>query len=320
MKAQLEALLKIGDVSRQTELFSKAQSSYAQALRLIKSTARSESFYRQKIQDASLGEALCLRANAQYSEALKRFRRCLTFYVRYHDIEGQAYVLWAMGTTERFAGRFKNSLKYLKRSSGLYRQLNDKDGLAYTLCATGGCLRMMGRAKESLQCYRRANRYFKGIGDRFGVAYSYCGQSNALRMQNNLSAAWPLMKQAERLYRGLRLKSPLGFVLWSQAQVKLITGDWKAAQQALKDAQRLFTAAQDQRGLVYVCLGFSELGRLKNKSSYKFKSKVAAIMSKRLGLPFEQAHALRFSHPKQASKIYRRCGVSDGFFTYKTLP
>ncbi len=128
------------------------------------------------------------------------------------------------------------------------------------------------------------------------------------------------MKRAEKLYRSLKLKSPLGFVLWSQSQAYGFLMDWKQAQQTLRESMKLFRSADDKRGLLYAVLGQAQILFRQNKLNYQHVYKKAAAMATRLNLPFEKAHALRILSPKQATKLYRLCGVSSGFFLYRTLP
>jgi len=316
--SQVDTLLKIGDISRQTESFKNARRAYRSAFELVRKSRISVEI--QKRHDALLGEALCLRGEGHYKQALQNFRACLSYYEQSDDLEGQAYILWAMGTTERFAGQFKKAERHLKKSGAFYIRIKDQSGAAYALSALGGTHRMMGHPKKSLLCYRRANAIFKKFNDRFGLAYSFCGQSNALRMQNKINEALPLMERAERLYRSLKLKGPLAFVLWSRSQAYCAIQRWDAAEKTLTASSRLFRAVRDQRGLLYANLGRAGILMNKNKLIYKRVFKESLKKATQLSLPFETAHALRASHPKRAATLYRRCGVSSQFFLYRTLP
>jgi tetratricopeptide (TPR) repeat protein len=319
LESQIETLLKLGDIHRQLESFIEARSFYRSAFRLTKKISRSNTI-DQKRQDALVGEALCLRGEGNFSSCLTKFQSCLTYYKTNKDLEGNAYVLWAMGTTERFAGQFRDAQRHLEASLKIYQRLHDVSGTAYALCGLGGTYRMKGRPGQSLACYRRANTVFKKLHDKFGLAYSFCGQSNAYRMQNKIEQALPLMKQAERLYRSLKLKGPLAFVLWSQAQAYGVLKRPVAAQSTLSEATRLFSSVNDKRGMLYALLGKGWALYQQNNSNYQRVFKTAVRMAIRGHLPFEQAHALRFLNPKSAAKIYRRCGVDSRFFLYRTLP
>jgi tetratricopeptide (TPR) repeat protein len=317
--SRIETLLKIGDVSRQIESFVTARKAYRTALLLTARQDTTPMILRNR-QDALLGEALCLRGEGKFQPALMRFQICLSEYAKHADEEGRAYVLWALGTTARFAGQFKLAERYLKRSQKIYSRRRDISGLAYALCGLGGTYRMQGRPAESLSCYRRANRTFSRLGDKFGVAYSNCGQSNALRMQNKISLALPSMKKAERLYRSLKLKGPLGFVLWSESQAFAEAKRWKMAAAALQSARNLFRSCGDQRGQLYAKIALADIERRQNRSKYQRVYSEAAKMARKLHLPFEEAHALRWSDPIKARRLYRRCGVRPGFARYRTLP
>ena len=319
ISSQIDVLLKLGDVFRQTEALKSARQAYRAALVLTKKIAASKNIL-QKYQDALMGEALCLRGRGHFLEALTKFESCLANYKITNDTAGKSYVLWAMGTTERFAGQFQKAKFHLKKSLTLYIKQHDDNGTAYALCGLGGTYRMIGSPQDSLVCYRRANAIFKKSNDRFGLAYSFCGQSNALRMQNKITQALPFMKRAERLYRSLKLKSPLGFVLWSQSQAYAFLKQWNLAHRTLRESTSLFRLSHDKRGLLYSALGRAEILFHQNDLNYQRDYKEASVLAARLNLPFEKSHALRILKPKQATKLYRRCVVCSGFFLYRTLP
>lgn len=311
--------MRLADVCRQTESFLAAHRAYSTAIHLLKKQTPS-SLTQEKILDSNVGLALCLRGTGNYQAAIRIFTRCLMAYKKRQDLEGQAYIHWALGTTERFAGELGNAEKDLRRSLALYRRLHDKNGIAYALCGLGGTLRMRGSAKASFQCYRQANRLFLDLNDRFGQAYSHCGQGNALRMLGKIKSGFPHMKRAEKLYRTLKLRGPLGFVLWSQAMAFITMKKILDANRRLRESHDLFRSVRDERGLLYVAIAQTLLRKAENKP---INQPVFARIAKKadfLKLPFERAHALISMDPKRTAAIYRRCGVTPAFSLYKSLP
>ena len=309
-----EIALRLGDTSRQLEDFAGALRWYAAAQR----HALSIKSIRLDL-DAATGRAMALRGLGRYGHALKIFNQLLRSYRRRRDNEGAAYILWAMGTTERFSGRLAPACRHLRDAVTAYEKRNDASGLAYARCGWGGTLRMMGFADASRQQYALAYRTFRRENDRFGMAYASCGQANGLRMAGHLAEALPFMNRAERGYRALRLSGPLAFVLWSRAQLFIERGNWSAASRELREADRAFRSSRDPRGLVYVALGRAELARargLDSQAAYLRAAKAAG----QLHLLLEKTHA-RVRAGLAPISLYRPLGVSiKDFSQYRSLP
>ena len=309
-----EVRLRLGDVSRQLELFHDATRWYRFA-----ETGVDSKLHHQIVSDARLGRAMALRGLGRYPAALTLFRALLRSYQRRGDLSGRAYALWAMGTTQRFAGDLRGASKNLAAAISVYTRLKDDRSLAYARCGLGGTLRMLGRPAQSRSLYALGNRFFVKTGDSFGVSYASCGQGNALRLEGQLSAALPFMNRAIRGYRRLRLHGPLGFVLWSRAQVRIISGKWSAAARDLSASERVFRRANDPRGLAYVELGRGELLRAQGKDAGR-AYRAARRMASRLGLKLEVLHA-RFRLGEVSSQAYARSGVRiPAYLQFTTLP
>ncbi len=243
--------------------------------------------------DADIGIGMCWRGLEKFSEAIRRLKKCSTAYRKRNDQEGFAYALWALGTTQRFAGRLSAAEKNLRQSVRLYEKLGDKNGLAYARCGLGGTLRMRGKNKESFGHYQWANRVFKIEKDRFGEAYSNCGQGNALRMQGKVMAALPYMTKAEVLYRKLGQKGPLAFVLWSRAQAEISLKKFSSAKKRIAESRRIFKSVSDPRGLVYADLGEGQLLMAQNdpRCFYFFRRVLKAARLQKF--PLETGYARR---------------------------
>ena len=94
---------------------------------------------------------------------------------------------------------------------------------------------------------------------------------------------------------------------------------WKEASRYLLEAEAEFRRARDPRGLVYVTLGKGELARARQRPSSLYYRQ-SARQARRLGLPFEQAHA-RVRLGEANVSIYQRFGVSISLFSrYQSLP
>ncbi|MCG3205167.1 MAG: hypothetical protein KCHDKBKB_01886 [Elusimicrobia bacterium] len=202
---------------------------------------------------------MCIRGLGKYQQALSLLKKCLSAYKKSKDIEGEAYVLWALGTTHRFACQFAQAEKQLRLSVEKYSLLKDPSGLAYARAGLGGTLRMRGKPQESFHLYQKASQFFSQAKDHFGIAYSSCGQGNALRMMGFSDKALPYMNKAIRIYKALRLRGPLGFVLWSRSQAFLALKKRDQAQRDLQEARRQFLLVKDRRGLKYCVLGHRQL-------------------------------------------------------------
>ncbi len=314
-----QMLLKCGDTSRQLENFTAALSFYRQARILEKKLAASAT--GGVVLDAACGEALALRGQGHYREALAQLWRCGRVYRKAGDHEGRAYVLWAMGTTLRFWGRLHEAEKRLRQSLRWYQRFPDPIAQAYALCGLGGTLRMRGFAAESGRLYRQAGAIFRRSRDNFGLAYAACGQGSAERMRNRHHPALKFMTQAARLYGSLRQKGPLAFVLWGRAQSEVALGRWREAKNDLTNAERLFQSVRDRRGLVYIDLGWGEFYGTQNPARAKRFFERAYHAARRLGIRLEQGHARRRFSPRQAQRFYRSAGVDQRrFSSYRSFP
>lgn len=307
-----QTLLHLGDVCRQMEKFQEARSYYARV------SAEKNSHLRI---EALCGDAMSLRGLGLWNKSLSGFKKYLSFFEKNRDPEGVAYALWAMGTTERFAGSFKSAKQHLTQSVAIYQRLGNKSGWAYAMAGLGGTLRMMGLPGPSGRLYARAHGVFRRFHDDFGRAYTYCGQGNALRMQNKVSQALPYMNKAIRLYQKLGMKGPLGFVLWSRAQARILQGQFSAAKKDLSHSERLFKQVRDPRGLTYVDLGWGEYWKNRNKTKSDFYFRKSATRAKKFHLPFEQAHALvRYNRADFSTVFRRRNVVLPAFRKYRSIP
>jgi tetratricopeptide (TPR) repeat protein len=306
--------LRLGDVSRQIEMFHDAIRWYRVAEQL------SVKLKRNRIRlDAMSGRAMALRGLGKYADALKTFSWLLASYRKEQDAEGMAYVLWAMGTTERFAGNFSKARQFLEEAVRRYKKIDDKSGLAYARCGLGGTFRMMGLADKSRRLYAEAFRIFRREKDEFGMCYSSCGQGNGWRMKNQFNRALPFMQRAERGYRKLKLFGPLGFVLWSRAQLRISQKNFRLAEADLKESEVAFRKSKDPRGLVYVELGKGDLARARNFSSRSFYQRVARS-ARRLGLSFELTHArVRLNLAKPSAYSANGVAIRD-FLQYRSFP
>lgn len=288
LTGDIQSALRLGDVSRQLEDFKSALYWY----RVAKRIARSKQLISE-FTDAKLGEAMCARGLEEFSDAIRLLKECSKSYFRTRDVEGFAYVLWALGTTQRFAGVFTSAEKNLRLSIKLYQHMGDPSGLAYARCGLGGTLRMLGRHRESFSLYRKANIFFRRVKDRFGEAYSNCGQGNALRMLEKVKSALSFMEKAESIYRQLGQKGPLGFVLWSRAQADIYLGDLSAAKKRIEKSRQIFKSVRDPRGLVYCDLGDGQwrVAAGDHRSMIFFRRALKASIRQKL--PFEALHARR---------------------------
>ncbi|MFN0117401.1 MAG: tetratricopeptide repeat protein [Elusimicrobiota bacterium] len=313
-----QVLLKLGDNHRQIEKFFLAIKYYR---RVISLNARLKTpIFKRYCVDAYLGEGMCLRGLGKWDDAQKLFKICLKYYEKNKDFEGQAYTLWAIGTTFRFSGQIAFAEYFLKKSLIFYKKIKDDNGLAYARCGLGGTFRMKGFPQESLALYSQAYRYFQSQHDEFGLAYSSCGQGNAFRMMGNLNRAVSCMNRAIKKYSFLNQTGPLAFVLWSRAQLNISRKFFLQARKDLKKSEVLFKKCSDKRGLVYCLLGFGELNLNKNFSSIHYFKK-AFNQSKKLKLQLEAGHAASRFNKNISQKIYSSCGVSvKSYFHYKGFP
>lgn|GEM_PF-4371078 len=319
---QVRFYQRLGHIARQRERFHEGKDWFKKSEAMAKKVKeRSSNLAGQLILDARCGEALCERGLGKFKQSERIFKSLLQYYRKQTDKDGEAFVYWALGTTQRFLGNLKEAEVNLRQSIQLYAQLRNLNGLAYSRCGLAGVLRMKGLAKDSGKLYRTAHRQFRKGRDNFGMAYSFCGQANAARMQNSYAAARQFFKKSITKYNFIKQKGPLGFVFWSLAQLELSLGNMSVAKRYLRRAEACFKEVHDKRGLVYSYLGWGDFfQRSQNKKALMFY-RMAKGRAKQLDLKLEQVHAQARIKSQSQKHLYKKLGVNLSAFThYSSLP
>ena len=254
-----EAYRGLADVERIQGFFPQAMAHYEKASGLLK--GRPEEGYW----DAQAGWALAARACGRPLEALDVLGRVQAAYRKQGDLEGQAFVHWALGGTWRIAGDMKKGLLALQKALGMFQKLKEAEGTAYTCCALGGICRMLGRYADSGKYYRGASRRMRARKDTFGIAYSYCGLGNVERMAGRFRQALPFYRRAEKLYGAIGDRVSYAYTLWSLGTTYKMLGQYARAHRAFGKADQLFRQTGDTRGRIYSLLGFAEVEFLKGR-------------------------------------------------------
>jgi len=261
--------------------------------------------------DAKVGWALAARAVGRPQEALKNLVAALPLYRREKDLQGEAFVHWALGGTYRIAGDMNKSLKELQTAYRLYKKLKDTEGLAYTCCALGGIYRMLGRYAESGKYYREANRRMRKRKDTFGIAYSYCGLGNVERMAGRFKQALPFYRKAEKLYGTIGDKVSYAYTLWSIGTAEKMLARYPQARKAFQAADKLFLTTGDTRGRIYTLLGFAEVEWLEGHPSVGFANwKKAKSIADQSRFAWEKLHvqALKYGQVNPMARKYHQAG------------
>lgn len=309
-----DALLGLADVERIRGYFPEALRHYQEAEKLWHSLSP------VSVVDAQVGWALAARASGQPRPALQKLWKALKYYQKEKDLEGEAFVHWALGGTLRIAGDMKKGLQELLIALRLFKKLKNSEGLSYTCCALGGIYRMLGDYAASGRYYREANRQMRHRGDTFGIAYSYCGLGNVERMAGRFKKALPFYKKAEKLYSTIGDRVSYAYTLWSLGTTYKMLGQYSQAHWAFHKADNLFKKTGDTRGRIYALLGHAEVEFLKNRQpkgiSWWKQAKRVADSSHYV---WEKLHAesLNGGRVKNLSVKYKRAGSS---FYPKTLP
>ncbi len=290
---------------------------FGPALRLYR-LLRREAVHRKEALDASVGEALVLRATGQLRRALQLLQSALQSYQQQRDAEGVLYTLWGLGTTLRFAGDFRTAQHYLYQALQLC-QRHDLQPLTYLYCALGGLSRMRGAVKRSLTFYNRAHAYALRSNDTFAIAYSACGIANAYRMLQMWDAAEHYFAIARLHYEQIGDRVSYAYTLWGEAMALLLQSRWEEADTQLQTAKTLFQQTGDRRGWLHYVLAFLQLDALRGTQQADFENmlNLALRWGQRYGYRFEflhlqlLGHLLRGSHGKPLPELwraYRMCG------------
>ena len=318
-----EALLGLADVERIRGYFPEALKHYREAENLWRSLDPTA------VVDAQVGWALAARASGKPRPALQNLWKALKFYRKERDLEGEAFVHWALGGTLRIAGDMKTGLKELLIALRLFKKLGNAEGLSYTCCALGGIYRMLGDYAASGRYYREANRRMRRRGDTFGIAYSYCGLGNVERMAGRFKKALPFYKKAEKLYGTIGDRVSYAYTLWSLGTAHKMLGQYTQAHWAFYKADNLFKKTGDTRGRIYALLGFAEVEWLKANQhptrSHEATKKGLSFwkQAKRVAdsshYVWEKLHTevLKGGHVQDLSSKYKKAGSR---FCPKSLP
>ena len=197
-----------------------------------------------------LEEALVLRAEGRFAEALRRLRPMLGAALRREDYSAASFLLWAIGGAERFRGRLEASEYAFCESDTLARRAGDLVARGYALFGLGGVSRIRGDLASSVRYYKEAGRIFAATDDVFAKAYAECGLANALRRLGRLEEAERRYRAAHKLYSSLEDPVDLAYVDWGLGQVRLVRGDCRGAEPHLRRALRAFEAGAEDRGVV----------------------------------------------------------------------
>jgi tetratricopeptide (TPR) repeat protein len=266
------SLIALGDTYRMTGRFDLAASHYAEAIEIagkLKSPVL--------VADAKVGLGLSLRAQGQWSNALKLIRQSRAFYQRKNDKEGIAFTLWAAAGALRIKGDISETLKTYKESLSVFRSLKDSHGEGYCLCGLGGASRIAGLPKSSLKYYLAANRLFAGLKDKFGTAYSYCGIGNAYRMLGDYRIAFDYFRKASRLYEKIGDIVSYSYTLWGIGTAYKMLGEYGKASDYFKKAMANFKKTRDPRGAIYCMLGQGEIALMTGRKTSAEKYLVSAL-------------------------------------------
>jgi tetratricopeptide (TPR) repeat protein len=265
------SLTSLGDTYRMTGRFDLAADRYSEA---VETAGKINPVL---VADAKVGLGLSLRAQGQWSNALKLIRQSKSFYQKKNDDEGIAFTLWAEAGALRIKGDIPGTLKTYRESLSVFRSLKDSHGEGYCLCGLGGASRIAGLPKSSLKYYLAANRLFAQLKDTFGTAYSYCGIGNAYRMLGDYENAFVYFRKATRLYEKIGDIVSYSYTLWGFGTAYKMLGEYGKAADYFKKAMANFKKTKDPRGTVYCMLGQSEIALMKGRKTSAEKYLVSAL-------------------------------------------
>jgi len=260
------SLTSLGDTYRMTGRFDLAADRYSEA---VETAGKINPVL---VADAKVGLGLSLRAQGQWSNALKLIRQSKAFYQKKDDDEGIAFTLWAEAGALRIKGDIPGTLQTYRESLSVFRSLKDMHGEGYCLCGLGGASRIAGLPKSSLKYYLAANRLFAQLKDTFGTAYSYCGIGNAHRMLGDYQNAFVYFRKATRLYEKIGDIVSYSYTLWGLGTAYKMLGEYSAASGYFKKAMANFKKTKDRRGAIYCMLGQGEIALMtgRNTSAGKY--------------------------------------------------
>ena len=238
----------------------------------------------------------------------------------YHEartLEGEGFILWALGSTYRFCGDLRKAVAHFRKALALAKQSDNKPGEGYALCGLGGASRLMGRFADTQRFYQAANALFETEGDVYGRAYSYCGLGNAARMRQEYDPAMKLFAKAEKFYARIGDKASFAYTVWAMATVHKMRGEYQRSATEFARAQALFRDTRDHRGLIYCRLGVGELAFLQHREKTAHRDFAWSLeRAHRYGYDAEACHALAglalvAPEPDWAAvkKAYRKCGL-----------
>lgn len=263
----------LGDCYRMQGDFPMALKHYQRVLDLTEEEAL---YY-----EALVGKALALRALCCHEEGLSLLRQALTYYEKEEDLEGLAYLHWALGGTLRLKGAFLEGVSHLKKALELHQAIENTEGLTYAYCALGGIHRILGAYDESWRYYHQAHQLAKKREDRFAIAYSHCGLGNVFRMQERWEEGLNHFYKAEKHYQAIGDRISYAYTLFSMGMTYGFMGEKEKSLKTFDKAFDYFTQTRDPRGKAYVWMGKALLTRDKDAPHQ------ALALTKRYHLPWE---------------------------------
>jgi tetratricopeptide (TPR) repeat protein len=256
----LHCSLSLGDTYRMTGMFEHAVKHYSHSIELAKIIRDPRT-----VSDAKVGLALSLRAQGQWSGALKLIRESRAAYRKRDDKEGTAFSLWAEAGALRVKGDLKRAIRVFKECHTMFKSMKDPHGVGYALCGLGGTSRVAGFYRNSKKYYETANKLFTEQNDTFGKAYSFCGIGNAYRMVDDYENALRNFMKATKLYRKLGDQVSYAYTLWGIGMTHALIGNKKKAHDYFIQSKGLFQKTKDPRGIIYCRLGFGQLALISGR-------------------------------------------------------
>ncbi|MBI4056468.1 MAG: tetratricopeptide repeat protein [Elusimicrobia bacterium] len=191
-------------------------------------------------------EALLLRAEGAYHKSLAQLSAL--FRKSSSNLSLKAFLLWALGGTLRFLGRFGESKRVFEHSRALSKKIRDPVGEGYAFSGLGGVSRMQGSLQRSISCYCAALRAFEKTQDLFGRAYAHCGLANGLRQKGVWDSAMVHYRKAWRLYSQIEDPVDLAYVAWGLGKVLEKKTKLLSAAKWLEKSRHIFNVNREVRG------------------------------------------------------------------------
>jgi DNA-binding SARP family transcriptional activator len=186
-------------------------------------------------------------------------RKALTAVRRAHNLQGQAALLYSLGSLHLNRRQTSEARKSLTSAMRIFEALDDRRGMGLCRKDLATLERKSDRDELAMSLYEQAGRDFEVSGDAWSLASVFTARADILLRRGELERVDAELHQALEAWRAAGYLGGQARALRRVAHLQLHRGELESARQILSDVLRTVTDDGDVIGEGYV---LHDLGRV----------------------------------------------------------